>query len=94
MDVYHVIRRPLVTEKSTDVRDYNAYVFEVALKANKIQIRQAVEELFGVTVKKVTTARVHPKRRRMGTSVGLKPEWKKAYITLKEGDSIDIFEGV
>ena len=95
MDAYQVIRRPLITEKSTAQRDaLNAYAFEVDRRANKVEIRQAVEQLFGVTVVKVRTALVHPKRRRVGVSVGLKPEWKKAVVTLKPGESIEFFEGV
>ena len=93
--LYKVLRRPLVTEKTNGLRELkNDYVFEVASDANKIEIRQAVERLFGVSVKSVRTAVVRGKFRRTRKGVGQKPNWKKAIVTLNEGQSIELFEGV
>ncbi len=93
--VYQILRRPLVTEKGNILRDENnEYLFEVAMDANKIRIRQAVEELFDVKVKEVRTAIVRGKNKRVGRHVGKRPNWKKAVVSLREGDSIEIFEGV
>lgn len=92
---YDIIRRPLVTEKSTDLREEaDQIVFEVARDANKIEIKQAVEALFKVKVKKVRTIKVRGKNRRLGLSTGKKPDWKKAIVKLRPGDTIQIFEGV
>ena len=93
--LYKVLRRPLVTEKTNALRELkNDYVFEVASDANKIEIRQAVERLFGVQVKSVRTAVVRGKFRRTKKGVGQKPNWKKAIVTLDEGQTIELFEGV
>ena len=92
---YDIIRRPVVTEKSTDLREEaDQIVFEVARDANKIEIKQAVEALFKVKVKKVRTIKVRGKNRRLGLSAGKKPDWKKAIVKLRPGDTIQIFEGV
>jgi large subunit ribosomal protein L23 len=91
-DVYSVLKRPLFTEKNDRLKEmYNKYAFEVEMKANKIEIRQAVERIFGVTVVKVNTMRVHGKVKRRGRSEGRRPDWKKAIVTLKEGDTIPIW---
>jgi large subunit ribosomal protein L23 len=91
-DVYSVLKRPLFTEKNDRLKEnYNKYAFEVDIKANKIEIRQAVEQIFGVTVVKVNTMRVHGKVKRRGRSEGRRPDWKKAIVTLKEGDTIPIW---
>lgn len=91
-DVYSVLKRPLFTEKNDRLKDkYNKYAFEVDLNANKIEIRQAVEKIFGVNVIKVNTARMYGKVKRRGRSVGRRPDWKKAIITLKPGDTIPIW---
>jgi large subunit ribosomal protein L23 len=91
-DVYSVLKRPLFTEKCDRLKEkYNKYAFEVAMNANKIEIRQAVEQIFGVTVLKVNTMRVHGKVKRRGRSEGRRPDWKKAIVTLKEGDTIPIW---
>lgn len=93
--LYQVLRRPLVTEKTNGLRELkNDYVFEVASDANKIEIRQAVERLFGVQVKSVRTAVVRGKFRRTKKGVGQKPNWKKAIVTLDAGQTIELFEGV
>ena len=90
-----VIIRPLVTEKSHQQLDkHGAYTFVVANDANKIEIAHAIESQFNVKVKDVRTMRYAGKEKRMGRWVGRKPSWKKAVVTLAEGDSIEIFEGV
>jgi large subunit ribosomal protein L23 len=92
---HEIIVRPLVTEKSTDQLEKNgAYTFVVARDANKIEIAKAVEELFGVRVRDVRTMRYAGKQRRVGRFVGRRSSWKKAIVTLREGDTIEIFEGV
>ena len=87
-----VVLRPVVTEKTLRAAErHNSYTFEVAMAANKVQIRRAVENLFEVGVTEVRTQRYLGKRRRMGRSVGTTGNWKKAIIRLKEGDSIDFY---
>jgi large subunit ribosomal protein L23 len=89
-----VVRGPIVTEKGTLVSELgNQVVLRVHPQANKVAIRQAVEQLFGVKVEGVRTSRVLGKTRRVGRSVGRRPLWKKAYVTLAEGHSIEFFEG-
>lgn len=89
-----IIRRPLVTEKSTQQRDSSRqYVFEVHPDANKIEVRHAVEHLFKVKVEDVRTLNVLGKMKRLGRKYGKRPDWKKATVTLKEGFRIDFFEG-
>lgn len=93
--LYQVLKRPLVTEKTNALRDAkNEYAFEVAGNANKVEIRQAVETLFGVKVKSVRTAIVRGKYRRTRQGLGQRPNWKKAIVTLNEGQAIELFEGV
>ncbi|NLM55345.1 MAG: 50S ribosomal protein L23 [Firmicutes bacterium] len=95
MDARDIVIRPIVTEKSTDLMaSQNKYTFQVALKANKTQIKDAVEELFKVKVRKVNTSRVRGKLRRMGMTQGRTPEWKKAVVTLEPGHTIEVFEGL
>jgi len=91
---YQIIRRPLVTEKSTQQKEANhQYAFEVDRGANKIEIQSAVERLFKVKVLQVRTCNVLGKVKRLGRRYGKRPDWKKAIVTLKEGDRIDFFEG-
>jgi large subunit ribosomal protein L23 len=91
---HQIIRRPLVTEKSTQQKEAsNQYAFEVHPKANKIEIQSAVERLFKVKVSQVRTSTVMGKVKRLGRKYGKRPDWKKAIVTLKEGDRIDFFEG-
>ena len=91
---HQIIRRPLVTEKSTQQKENNnQYAFEVNSKANKIEIQSAVERLFKVKVSQVRTCNVLGKVKRLGRKYGKRADWKKAIITLKEGDRIDFFEG-
>ncbi len=90
-----VILSPLVTEKSTLATEKaNQVVFKVRPEAGKNRIRSAIEELFKVTVLEVRTSNFMGKKRRRGKSVGRQRDWKKAYVTLKEGDRIEFFEGV
>lgn len=89
-----VILAPLVTEKGTLVGETgNQVLFKVATDANKIEIKKAVEDFFKVKVVRVHTVNLLGKRRRVGRIMGRKPSWKKAYVTLAEGQSIDFFEG-
>ena len=93
--VYDVIRRPVTSERNTDLMAQGRYTFEVAPDANKIQIKQAVETAFDVKVLAVNTLNVHRKRRREKTRLrGYRSGWKKAIITLAPGERIEIFEGV
>lgn len=90
-----VILRPVVTEGSTALQeDMRTYTFIVAREANKLEIRHAVQSLFGVRVESVRTANYQGKWRRMGRSTGRRPAFKKAMVRLAEGDSIDVYEGV
>ena len=91
-----VIVRPLITEKATELRDdRNIVAFEVSMQANKIEVQRAVEAQFNVKVAEVRIARMHGKVRRQGRYVGRKPDWKKAYVRLAEGEKpIEFFEGV
>jgi large subunit ribosomal protein L23 len=89
--LYQIIRQPVITEKGTDdTADRNAYHFRVPCNANKVEIRQAVETLFKVKVSAVNTMRVGGKTRRRGYTAGQTPDWKKALVTLREGDTIEI----
>ncbi len=89
-----IIQAPLITEKGSMIAEgSNQILFKVKTDANKIEIKKAVEELFKVTVIKVRVIRYLGKIRRMGRNMGRLPQWKKAYVTLKEGDKIDFFGG-
>ena len=89
---YQVIQKPVITEKATDdTGKRNAYHFRVPVNANKVEIRQAVEKLFEVKVLSVNTLRAKSKRRRRGYSFGTTPQWKKAMVTLREGETIEVF---
>ncbi len=86
-----IVIRPLVTEKGQmDTEAHRAYYFQVHPKANKVQIRSAIEHIFNVTVTGIRTQVRPGKRRRFGATYGTRPPWKKAVVTLKEGDSIEI----
>jgi large subunit ribosomal protein L23 len=93
---HHVIRRPIVTEKSTILRESgNVIAFEVDPRANKIDVKRAVEELFKVKVAEVRLLTVRGKVKRMGRSSGKRPDWRKAYVRLREGEKApDFIEGV
>ncbi len=95
MRPHDIILRPVVTEKSNRAREsQNVVTFAVNPRANKHQIRSAVEELFEVKVAAVRTARMPRKSRSLGRFSGRRPEWKKAIVTLREGQSVEFFEGV
>jgi large subunit ribosomal protein L23 len=93
MNIYDVIKKPLITEKTTAEKDArNIIVFVVHRDANKIEIKESVEKLFKVEVDAVKTATVAGKLKRVGGQVGKRANWKKAYVTLKEGSNVDFFE--
>ncbi|SDW26730.1 50S ribosomal protein L23 [Roseicitreum antarcticum] len=91
---YDVIRKPIITEKATMASEANAVVFEVAMDANKPQIKQAVEALFGVKVKAVNTTITKGKVKRFKGMLGRRRDVKKAYVTLEEGNAIDVNTGL
>jgi large subunit ribosomal protein L23 len=94
MDTYEVLRRPVITEKSTMLSDIGQYVFEVAEDANKIEVRRAVEEIFKVRVRAVNIVHMRGKMRRMGRTQGRTSDWKKAVVSLEPGFRIELFQGV
>ena len=92
IDPYGILHRPVITEKSTAaVEHLNAYVFQVDPKANKLEVKRSVEELFNVKVVKVNTRRQLGKKKRMGMMVGVTQSTKEAVVTLRKGDKIDIY---
>ena len=95
MEARDIIIKPVVTEKSVSLMEHNKYVFRVALSANKIEIKNAVEEIFGVKVEKVNTINVLGKFKRMGVHVGKRADWKKAIVKLTEDSkTIEFFDGM
>jgi len=94
VSLYQILRRPLITEKNTMLQAQGKYAFEVTSEANKHQVKEAVEKAFRVKVMAVNIISVKGKRRRVGRRIVLTPAYKKALITLKEGDKIELFEGV
>lgn len=90
-DPRQIIIRPIITEHSYDVMENNVYTFEVAPDANKIEIKNAIQQIFDVTVVKVNTLNVKPKPKRQRYKSGYTRTWKKAMVTLADGDSIEIF---
>lgn len=94
-DLRKIIKMALVSEKSTDLRnEQNKYIFQVDSKANKLEIKKAVEELFGVKVEDVTTMTMYGKPKRLGRYEGRRSDWKKAVVKLKKGEAIELFEAV
>ena len=92
---YSILEKPLITEKSTMMQEHgNRVMFQVKRSANKLQIKEAVQNIFNVTVLNVNTLNVKPKTQRFGRHQGQTKAWKKAIVLLKEGDRIDFFEGV
>lgn len=90
-----ILIQALVSEKATDLQEkQNCYMFKVAQSANKLEIKKAVEKAFNVNVVSVTTINVKGKTKKLGRFVGKRPGWKKAFISLKEGDTIELFESV
>ncbi|EGS33671.1 MULTISPECIES: 50S ribosomal protein L23 [unclassified Veillonella] len=94
MNKFDVLIRPIITEKTTLLMQENKYTFQVPLNANKVEIRKAVESIFNVKVEKVATIRVLGKTKRMGRTMGKRSDYKKAIVTLKAGETIELFEGV
>jgi large subunit ribosomal protein L23 len=94
MHLYEVLRRPLITEKNTFLQEQNKYVFEVDGRANKNQVKQAVEKVFKVQVVNVNMITVPGKTKRYGRHEVETSSWKKAIVTLKTGNKIELFEGV
>jgi large subunit ribosomal protein L23 len=94
LTIEEVVKRPLITEKAERNREASrSFAFEVHRDATKIQVKQAVEKLFSVHVLAVRTAIARGKNKRVGRSSGRRPNWKKAFVTLKDGDTIALFEG-
>jgi large subunit ribosomal protein L23 len=90
---YDIIKRPIITEKSMQLVEKKVqYTFEVEKKANKVEIKNAVEAAFNVEVVAVNTVNVRPKAKKVGKHAGFKPAYKKAIVTLKAGQTIDVFE--
>ena len=95
MTAYEIIKRPIITEQSMDQMADRKYTFEVDPSANKIEIKKAVEEIFGVTVEKVTTMNMDGKVKRMGMNIGKRADWKKAVVKLTEDSkTIEFFDGL
>ena len=94
MNIHEVLLRPMITEKSTIMADLGKYSFQVAPKANKIQIKEAVQKTFGVTVEDVNITRLRGKVKRYGPRFKKRPDIKKAVVTLKSGDRIQLIEGL
>jgi len=93
-DLIDLVRKPVITEKATLLLEENKYVFDVAKKATKPEIKKAIEKLFDVTVTKVNVQNLPRKKRRMGRFMGYKAQYKRAIVTLAEGDSITLFPEV
>ena len=93
-NIFEVLRRPLVTEKSTMASEHNQVAFEVSIDASKPEIKAAVEDLFKVKVKAVNTLKQHGKVKRFRGRLGRRSDVKKAYVTLEEGHSIDVTTGI
>ena len=91
---YGVLLRPIITEKTTVLTGLDKYVFEVDLRANKNQIKEAVQLAFNVRVSEVNTMKMKGKAKRFGRKVTNRPDWKKAVVTLVAGDKIELFEGI
>jgi len=96
MHIYNVIKRPIITEKSNILADlFRQYTFEVDRRANKHQVKDAVEKIFDVAVEKVRIVNIKPKRGRYGRRMVVRePAWKKAIVTLAPGERLEMFEGV
>ena len=94
MNIFDVLRAPKMSEKTLSLKEEaNQFAFEVDQRTNKIQIKESIEKSFKVSVLKVRTMNVRGKKKRLGRYQGLKSSWKKAIVTLKEGDTIEYFEG-
>lgn len=91
-NAYEIIKRPLITEKTTQLVEQGKYTFEVAAKANKVEVKNAIETIFEVEVESVNIINVRKKEKRVGKYSGLRPAVRKAVITLKAGHTLDVFE--
>ena len=92
---YDIIIKPVITEQSMEATEEKKYVFQVAMDANKIEIKKAIEEIFGVKVEKVNTIRMDGKEKRMGVHIGRRANWKKAMVKLTaDSKTIEFFEGM
>ncbi len=94
MDIYHVLIKPTITEKSTLLQESGKYTFHIAQRANKVEVKEAVEKNFGVTVLDVNITKLHGKQKRYGPRTKKRPDIKKAVVTLKQGDRINLIEGL
>jgi len=95
IDPYSVIRKPMLTEKCHDMKEkHNQVAFQIDRRANKVQVKEAVEKIFKVKVKRVNVMNVAGKKKRLGRNVGKRSDWKKAVVTLMPGETIEIIEGV
>lgn len=94
MDIHRVLLKPTITEKSTIMQETGKYTFEVAPGANKVQVKEAVEKCFNVTVLDVNISKLHGKRKRYGPRIAKQPDIKKAVVTLEAGDRINLIEGL
>ena len=94
MNISQVLLKPTITEKSTLLQESGKYTFQVAPRANKVQVKEAVEKSFDVTVMDVNITKLHGKRKRYGPRIAKKPDIKKAVVTLKSGDRINLIEGL
>lgn len=93
-NVYDIVLKPVITEKTVSMMEDRKYTFKVDKNANKFEIKNAIQEIFKVKVEKVATMNVKGKKKRMGRSEGRTASWKKAIVTLKEGQQIEVFEGL
>ena len=94
MKINQVLVKPTITEKSTLLQETGKYTFQVAPRANKVEVKEAVEKSFDVTVLDVNITKIHGKRKRYGPRISKQPDIKKAVITLKSGDRINLIEGL
>jgi large subunit ribosomal protein L23 len=94
MNIYKILKSPYLTEKTNEMKDSeNKVTFKVDKKSNKKEIKKAVEKIFSVVVEKVSVINQGGKEKKLGRSIGKRSDWKKATVTLKKGNKIDIFEG-
>ena len=94
MDLYSIIRKPMLTEKCHDLKEkYNQVAFQIDRRANKVQVKEAVEKIFKVKVKRVNVMNMAGKKKRLGRNMGKRSDWRKAVVTLMPGETIDIIEG-
>ena len=94
MDIHRVLIKPTITEKSTILQEAGKYTFEIAPRANKVEVKEAVERNFNVTVLDVNISKLRGKRKRYGPRMAKQPDVKKAVVTLKQGDRINLIEGL